>query len=157
MTRKPSLAGDRYDGMLEYGSHDSLRLGVGANQVINPNLAVRADLSHGQSSGYVDDTDSETTALTTGVLIQAGDRLTLSVALDLYSDRYATPYQGAPLLPADVARDPSDVVSGSGLVLDEAIRDNNYNVRDGEMPPTASGCAPRPTINSTAPGGWSTS
>ncbi|MEP1894874.1 MAG: TonB-dependent siderophore receptor [Alloalcanivorax venustensis] len=133
VTRKPDLTGDRYDGMLEYGSHDSLRLGVGTNRVVNPNVAVRADLSHSRSSGYVDDTDSETTALTTGILIQASDRLTLSAALDLYSDRYATPYQGAPLLPADVARDPSDVVSGGGLVLDEAIRDNNYNVRDGEM------------------------
>lgn len=133
VTRKPSLAGDRYDGMLEYGSHDSVRLGVGSNQVVNPNVAVRADLSHSQSSGYVDDTDSETTALTTGILIRASDRLTLSAALDLYSDRYATPYQGAPLVPADVARDPSDVVSGGGLVLDESIRDTNYNVRDGEM------------------------
>ena len=35
VTRKPDLAGDRYDGMLEYGSHDSLRLGVGTNQVVN--------------------------------------------------------------------------------------------------------------------------
>ncbi len=133
VTRKPSLAGDRVDGMIEYGSHDSLRLGVGANRVVNPNVAVRADLSHGRSSGYVDDTDSETTALTTGILVQATDRLTLSAALDLYSDRYATPYQGTPLVPADVARDPSDVVSGGGLVLDESLRDNNYNVRDGKM------------------------
>ncbi|MFP1678480.1 TonB-dependent receptor [Alloalcanivorax sp. C16-2] len=133
VTRKPSLAGDRVDGMIEYGSHDSLRLGVGANRVVNPNVAVRADLSHGRSSGYVDDTDSETTALTTGILVQATDRLTLSAAVDLYSDRYATPYQGTPLVPASVARDPSDVVSGGGLVLDESMRDNNYNVRDGEM------------------------
>ncbi|MBL7251250.1 TonB-dependent siderophore receptor [Alcanivorax marinus] len=133
VTRKPSLAGDRVDGMIEYGSHDSLRLGVGANRVVNPNVAVRADLSHGRSNGYVDDTDSETTALTTGILVQATDRLTLSAAVDLYSDRYATPYQGTPLVPASVARDPSDVVSGGGLVLDESMRDNNYNVRDGEM------------------------
>ncbi|MEO1902831.1 MAG: TonB-dependent siderophore receptor [Alcanivorax sp.] len=133
VTRKPDLSGDRNDGRIEYGSHDSLRLGVGSNRVVNPNVAVRADLSHSQSSGYVDDTDSETTALTTGILVQASDRLTLSAALDLYSDRYATPYQGTPLVPADVARDPSDVVSGGGLVLDESMRDNNYNVRDGKM------------------------
>ena len=133
ITRKPTLDGERYEGMIEYGSHDSLRLGVGTNQVVNSNVAVRADLSHSNSNGYVDDTRSQTTALTTGILIRASDRLTLTAALDLYSDRYTTPYQGAPLLPESVARDPSDVVSGGGLVLDESIRDNNYNVDDGAM------------------------
>ena len=133
VTRKPELAGNHQEGMIEYGSHDSLRLGAGANRVITPDVAVRADLSHSQSNGYVDDTGSETTALTTGVLIRASERLTLNLALDLYTDRYATPYQGTPLVPESVARDPSDVVSGGGLVLDESMRDNNYNVRDGKM------------------------
>src|SRR5699024_477770 len=76
---------------------------------------------------------SQTNALTTGLLFQANHRLTLSAALDIYGDRYTPPYQGAPLLPASVARDASGVVSGGGLVLHDAIRDTNYNVRDGMM------------------------
>lgn len=131
--RGPSLAGNRNEGMISYASHDTLRLGVGGNQVLNERTALRADFSHGESNGYVDDTASQTNALTTGLLFQANHRLTLSAALDIYRDRYTTPYQGAPLLPASVARDPSGVVSGGGLVLDESIRDTNYNVRDGMM------------------------
>lgn len=131
--RGPSLAGDHYDGMISYASHDSLRLGIGGNRVLGERTAVRADFSHGESNGYVDDTRSQTDALTTSLLFQANDRLTLSAAVDIYHDRYTTPYQGAPLLPASVARHRSGVVSGGDLVLDKSIRDNNYNVRDGLM------------------------
>ncbi|SOC04475.1 iron complex outermembrane recepter protein [Alloalcanivorax xenomutans] len=131
--RKASLAGDSREGMISYGSNDTVRLGIGGNKVVSDRLALRADLSHGESNGYIDDTSSRTNALTTSLLFQATERLTLSAAFDVYQDRYTTPYQGAPLLPASVARDPSDVVSGGDLVLDESIRDNNYNVRDGAM------------------------
>ncbi len=132
--RQPDLGGDHYDGMISYGSNDTLRLGIGTNQVVSPRVAVRTDLSHSESNGYVDGTDSRVDALTSSILIQASDRLLLSAAIDLYSDSYRTPYQGAPLLPATLARDPSSVVSGpDGLVLDESIRDNNYNVDNGSM------------------------
>src|SRR5690606_24585578 len=54
--RQPSLAGPRYDAALSLGSHDSTRLGVGANQVLTPSTALRADISHTRSNGYIDDT-----------------------------------------------------------------------------------------------------
>src|SRR5690606_22670043 len=113
---------------------DSTRLGIGANQVLSPSTALRTDISHTRSNGYIDDTASTATALTTSLLWHASDRLSLTTALNLYSDRFRTPYQGTPLRPASVARDPSRVVhSRDGLVLDESIRDNNYNVDNGVM------------------------
>jgi iron complex outermembrane recepter protein len=132
--RQPSLDGARYDAALSLGSHDSTRIGIGTNQVLGPDTALRTDISHARSNGYVDDTASTATALTTSLLWRASDRLSLTTALDVYSDRFRTPYQGTPLLPANVARDPSRVVhSRDGLVLDERLRDNNYNVDNGVM------------------------
>lgn len=132
--RQPDLAGPRYDAALSLGSHDTTRLGLGTNQVLSPDTALRADISHARSNGYIDDTASTTTAMTTSLLWRASDRLRLTTALDVYSDRFKTPYQGTPLLPANVARDPSRVVhSRDGLVLDKRLRDNNYNVDNGVM------------------------
>lgn len=132
ITKRPDVSADAYDGMLSYGSNDTVNLGLGINKVLTDTAALRADFSHDESDGFVDDTNSRTDAFTTSLLLTPTDELTLSFDLDLYSDKYSTPYQGAPLLPASVAHDPSDVVSG-GLVLDESIRDNNYNVENGIM------------------------
>ncbi|MEQ3723528.1 TonB-dependent siderophore receptor [Alcanivorax sp.] len=132
VTKRPDVTADSYDGMISYGSNDTVNLGVGANKVLTDTAALRADFSHDESDGFVDDTNSRTDAFTTGLLLTPTEKLTLSFDLDLYSDEYRTPYQGAPLLPASVARDPSDAVSGD-LVLDESIRDNNYNVNNGVM------------------------
>jgi len=134
VTKKPSLEGNSADGLVSYGSFDTLRAGIGGNRVLSDRVAVRADLSHSRSDGFIDDTDSRTTALTTGILFQASDRLSLSAAFDIFSDNYATPYNGAPLVPRAIARDPSSVVSSTGdLVVDEAERDTNYNPRDALM------------------------
>ena len=132
VTKRPDVTANSYDGMISYGSNDTVNLGVGANKVLTDTAALRADFSHDESDGIVDDTNSRTDAFTTGLLLTPTEKLTLSFDLDLYSDEYRTPYQGAPLLPASVARDPSDAVSGD-LVLDESIRDNNYNVNNGVM------------------------
>lgn len=132
ITKRPDVTGDSYDGMISYGSNDTVNLGLGANKVLTDTAALRADFSHDESDGFVDDTSSRTNAFTTGLLLTPTDKLTLSFDLDLYSDEYSTPYQGAPLLPASVARDPSDVVSGD-LLLDESSRDTNYNVENGIM------------------------
>ncbi len=132
VTKRPDVTANSYDGMISYGSNDTVNLGVGANKVLTDTAALRADFSHDESDGIVDDTNSRTDAFTTGLLLTPTEKLTLSFDLDLYSDEYRTPYQGAPLLPASVARAPSDAVSGD-LVLDESIRDNNYNVNNGVM------------------------
>ncbi|MGB7988348.1 MAG: TonB-dependent siderophore receptor [Candidatus Methylophosphatis roskildensis] len=134
VTKKPSFEGNRYESLLSFGSFDSLRAGVGANVRLNDAAALRADLSYSRSDGWVDETDSRTTALTTGIALRPTDRLSITASFDIYQDDLRTPYQGLPLLPASVARDPSSIVSGAGgLVVDKAIKDRNYNVSDGVM------------------------
>ena len=134
VTKKPSFEDSSQEALLSYGSFDSWRAAAGGNQLLSDRVAVRADAVVGQSGGYVDDTDSRTGALTTGILVKANDRLTLSAAADYFHDRFTTPYQGAPLLPGDVARSPSSVVtSPDSRVIDRAVRRNNYNVTDGRM------------------------
>jgi iron complex outermembrane receptor protein len=132
--KKPVLGDTSVDSTISYGSFDTFRLGLGGNAPLGDSAALRADVSHSESSGYVDDTDSRTTAVTTGLRVEPTDRLTLSAGLDYYEDDYDTPYQGLPLIPRSAARNPSGIVSSdNGLVADEKLRDENYDVEDGLM------------------------
>lgn len=134
VTRKPRLEQASQDVMLAYGTFDTLRAGASVNRPLNDKTAVQASLSYGQSSGYVDDTESNNLGLTTGVLHKVSERLTLSASLDYFSDNFETAYFGTPLIAESLARDPSGIVStANGLVIDESLRDKNYNVNDGSM------------------------
>lgn len=134
VTKKPSLEGNSADGLVSYGSFDTLRAGIGGNRVLSDRVAVRADLSHSRSDGFIDDNDSRTTQLTTGILFEATDRLSLSASYDYFRDNYAASYYGAPLVPRSVARDPSDVADAPGdMVIDAAERHTNYNPRNALM------------------------
>lgn len=134
VTKKPSLEGNSAQGLASYGSFNTLRAGIGGNRVLSDRVAVRADLSHSRSDGFIDDTDSRTTQLTTGVLFEATDRLSLSASYDYFRDHYAASYYGAPLVPRSVAGDPSSVADApGGQVIDAAERDTNYNPRNALM------------------------
>jgi iron complex outermembrane receptor protein len=137
VTRKPELGVTKAEGLLSYGSFDTVRAGAAFNAPISENAAASASVLYGRSSGYVNDTDSENVQVTTGLTLKPTDRLTLTAAFDYFRDDFSTAYFGTPLLPRGVARDPSGVVSGAvdGLdyVLDKSIRRKNYNVDDGVM------------------------
>lgn len=133
-TKQPVLGESFADGVASYGSFNGFRAGAGFNQALGKTAALRSSLSYARSDGYVDDTDSEKIGLTTGLKVEPTDRLTLSASVDYFHDGFRTPYQGAPLIPRALARDPSDLVSAPGdLVIDKALRDKNYNVSDGVM------------------------
>ena len=132
--RKPGFDGAHLDALASYGSFGAARLGVGVNQPLSPGAALRSDLSMSRSNGYVDDTDTRTIQSTSSLRVDPADRLSVLLAFDYFQDRNRTPYQGTPLVPGGVARDPSGVVdAASGQVLDRAMRDENYNVADGRM------------------------
>jgi iron complex outermembrane recepter protein len=117
---------------LSYGSFDSVRLAADSNLPLGDRTAVRGVASFSRSAGYVDDTGSEFFAGSVSGLWKPIDALSLSLAVDYSRDDYDTAYFGTPLVPAAVARRPSDLVrSADGRVLDEAMRDVNFNVRDG--------------------------
>ena len=132
--KKPVLEAAHYDALASYGSFGTARLGVGLNQPLSGTAALRSDLSVSRSNGYVRYTDTRTIQSTSSVMWQPTERLSALLAFDYFRDRNTTPYQGTPLVPATAARDASDAVSAaSGLVLDRAMRRENYNVADGRM------------------------
>ena len=64
--------------------------------------------------------------------IPARASATLGLALDHFRDDYGSAYFGTPIVPRGNARQPSAVVKDSrGFVLDEAMRDQNYDVNGG--------------------------
>lgn len=126
------------EGLVSLGSFDTVRAGLGGNLALSDTAALRADASFSRSSGWVDDTDSLTGAVTASLLLKPTDRLTLTLSGDYSHDDYSTAYFGSTLVPAAVAREPSGLVRNTqGLVLDRATIRRNYNVEDGEMTSTA--------------------
>jgi iron complex outermembrane receptor protein len=121
-------------GLLSYGSFSTVRAGLGGAVPLGDAMALRADASLSRGGGWADDTDSETRAVTSSLLIKPSDRLTLNLFADYFFDKSSTPYFGSTLVPASVARDPSGLVENSqGLVLDKATIRTNYDVEDGVM------------------------
>ncbi len=132
--RRPHFDGGSGELFASYGSQDTGRIAGDLNLAVSEHVALRGDLSLSRSTGWVDDTDSETVAGTLATLIQPSDDLSITLSLDRFEDDFDTAYYGTPLVSAAVARDPSGLVSGSsGLVLDKSMRDLNFNVDDGDM------------------------
>ena len=104
--RQPARFGAALGTTGRAGNEDFTIRGIGGNRVLSDRVAVRADMSHRRSDGFIDDNDSRTTQLTTGVLFEATDRLSLSASYDYFRDNYAASYYGAPLVARSAARDP---------------------------------------------------
>ncbi|WP_179957751.1 TonB-dependent receptor [Exilibacterium tricleocarpae] len=116
--------------LLGYGRYDSRHLGLGSQGGLGENAWFNVDISRYDTDGYVDRTDSSSTNLTGSLLWQPTEAISLKFGADYLSDDVGS-YFGTPLVPAEVARDPLDVVStGRGEVLDGAMRFRNYNVDD---------------------------
>ncbi|MFG1462525.1 TonB-dependent siderophore receptor [Xanthobacter sp. DSM 24535] len=134
VTRQPDLNRTGGEALVSYGSFDTVRAGIDYNAALGQNAAVRASASYGQSGGYVNDTDSQTAAVTLATTLVLSDRLTTTAAIDYFHDDYSTPYQGTPLIARAAAISPSNLVSApGGMVIDKALRNQNYNVYNGEM------------------------
>lgn len=132
--RRPKLGSLSGEVLASYGSFDTARLAGDINVPVGSTLAVRGDLSWSRSSGWIDDTDSQTFAASGSLLFRPGDRFSLTVSLDYFEDRFSSAYFGTPVVSRAAARDPSSAVSGSaGLVLDKAMRRVNFDVLDGDV------------------------
>jgi iron complex outermembrane receptor protein len=134
--KRAELGRTAFSGLGSYGRYDTARIAADANVPLGDAVAIRAIGSLNRSSGYVDDTDSRTEAATLSLTFRPADRVMLEIAGDYTHDRYTTAYWGTPLVPASVARDPSDLVRSSaananGFVIDRALRSTNINVNDG--------------------------
>ncbi len=122
------------EGIVSYGSFQTLETGVGVNVALSPAAAVRSTFTFSNSNGYVDDTDFKKFGFTNSILLKPSDRLKVTASIDYFKDDFATAYYATPLIQRSVARDPTGVVSSTdGLVLDRSIRYKNYNFNDGNM------------------------
>ena len=156
VTRKPTLDGNHIDGLLSFGSFDTLEAAAGVNYKLSDTLAVRADASYQRSDSLYDvrDNDTRSSGLTASALWKPGADLSVLVAVDRFEDRYDSSYQGAQLVAAATARSPSDAVrTGNGLVLDRATRRENYNPYGGYS--GANETTLRARIDWRLGGGWS--
>lgn len=131
VTRKPDFNGTHVDGLLSYGSFDTLTTAAGVNLLLSDTIALRFDASNMRSDSLydVDNHRTRSSGLTGSLLFKPSADLSVLVAIDHYDDRYNGTYQGMPMISADVARDPSKALrSANGMVLDKAIRHKNYNL-----------------------------
>jgi iron complex outermembrane recepter protein len=132
--RRPTLEDTSGELLASFGSQETARLAGDLNLPLNEHWAMRGDASYARSAGWIDDTDSESIAGTLSLLFRPNDDLSLVVSLDRFEDDFASAYYGTPLVAASIARDPTNLVSGSsGLVLDKSMRDLNFDVNDGDM------------------------
>lgn len=132
--RRPELEKSSGEVLASYGSFESSRMAGDFNLPLSDTVAARANASWSSTEGWIDDTDSETLATSGALLFKPSERFSLTLRADYFEDDYSTIYYGTPLVSRAVARNPSDAVSGSGgLVLDRAMRKQNFNLNDGDM------------------------
>ncbi len=156
VTRKPVLDGNHMDGLLSYGSFNTLTAAGGVNVQLSDSVAVRADASylHADSLYDVENNETRSSGLTASLLFKPSDRLSILVAVDHYNDNYDSAYQGSVLVPRAYARDASDAVrSTAGLVVDKAMRRQNYTPYGGYS--GADETTIRSRIDLRLGGGWS--
>ncbi|WP_313442281.1 TonB-dependent receptor [Novosphingobium sp.] len=156
VTRKPTFDGNHMDGLLSYGSFDTVMAAGGVNYRISDTLALRADASNLSSDSLydVDNNRTRSSGLTASLLFRPSADLSVLLAVDHYSDRADSAYQGAVLIPLAYARDPSDAVSTTnGYVIDKATRHRNYTPDGGYS--GATDTTIRSRIDLSLGGGWS--
>ncbi|WP_375285553.1 TonB-dependent receptor [Sphingomonas sp.] len=125
--KRPVIGKQFGSGLASYGSFDTLRLAGDVNQPLGERASVRGYASYSRSSGYVDDTDSELFAGTLAVKGELTHGLVADLAVDVTTDDASSAYWGTPLVPREVARDPTDLVrSPNGYVIDRSLRRTNY-------------------------------
>lgn len=132
--RRPQLSETSGEVLASYGSFETGRIAGDVNLPLGQTLAMRANASYSRTSGWIDDTDSNSFAFSGSLLFKPSERFSLVLSGDYFEDDYNSIYYGTPLVSTAIARDPSDAVSGSaGLVLDKAMRRVNFDVTDGNM------------------------
>lgn len=115
--RRPNRFTTENAARVAVGSNNTLRAAYGRGGPVNSRAAYRLDVSHNRSDGWVDEGESNSTAVSGSVTFVATPRLDITLSEDF---GYQEPqrYWGSPL------------VNGR---LDRSLRRDNYNVSDADM------------------------
>ena len=155
VTKKPTLGNAFGDVLASYGSFSTGRIAGDVNVPLSDTMAVLVSASFLRSGSLYDINDNQYRSLTgtASLLWKPTDRLSALFAFDYGYDKSDATYQGSPLIPASLARDPSDVVSDpAGLVVDRSTRHTNYNPLGGYQ--SARSETARSRIDYDLGGGW---
>lgn len=93
ITKSPVLGSMSCELVASYGRYNTARIGVGGNLSLNADTALRVDLSHTSSDGFVDRARSDADNLTTSLLWKPSDQFVVQASLDVLHDN-PTPYWG---------------------------------------------------------------
>jgi iron complex outermembrane recepter protein len=131
--KRPDFGAPSGEVLVSYGSLETGRMAAGASgPIANGRAAYRADVVWNKTASYIEDSANDALQVSGALDIKLGSAATVGVALDHFRDDYGSAYFGTPLVPRAAARRPSDLVTDSrGFVLDEAMRDKNYDVNGG--------------------------
>ncbi len=134
VSKRPVRGQREIEALAGYGSFDSLRLGIGGGGSIGDKLHYRVDLSRNTSDTFIDRADFEYLNFTSALLWDISDRVSLQVSFDASRDRIS-PYWGTPLVTPEFGTQPiaGIIDADDGRVVDERLRDKNYNVADNTM------------------------
>ncbi|MES2610840.1 MAG: TonB-dependent receptor [Pseudomonadota bacterium] len=130
-TKRPDRDNPGREALLSYGSYGSTRAAVGLGGAVGETGAYRLDYSRNETRvGTIARTSDKLEHLTTGLAFEVARATRLDLSFD-YSRDEGHAYWGTPLVPGNLATQPTSVVSTpDGRVVDKRIARNNYNILD---------------------------
>jgi iron complex outermembrane recepter protein len=114
--KKPTRSA-AYDARVSIADDQTYRLGLGAGGALTERLSYRTDLSYGRGDGWMDDGEFENLSVSAAARFDVSDSLAVTLSHD-HGEQQPQHYFGVPL------------VNGR---LNEAWRENNYNVTDARI------------------------
>lgn len=128
--KKPEQGTRSGFGLAQYGNRNTFRIAGDYNFPLGERAAARAIVSYAGSDGFIDRADKESVTANFGVMLEPSEDLSIFVAAEHFWNTDTAAYWGTPLVPAAVARAPSDLIAANGLVLDEVLLDVNFQYQD---------------------------
>ena len=139
VVKRPDRGPQRSEGLFEYGSFNTRRLGLGAGGPVGDNgLHYRVDYSLNESDGFINNTPSTLQSLTSALAWDSSSTMRTQVSFDVLDDDI-TSYWGTPLVPESFASEPlaGVVRTDANETIDRRMSRVNYNVGDDVMQSTA--------------------
>lgn len=130
-TNDPTLREYHVNGQASYGSFNTVNTGLGATVPLGENSALRADISHSGSDGYINGANPHSNDYTVTFLTRPHPDMEVKFISNYMTDELST-YFGTPLVPGSAFSDivPGLLTSSKGVGISKRSLWKNYNVSD---------------------------
>lgn len=131
ISKKPKLTSYHVrKANVSYGQYNSFLANLELTGPIYKKVAYRVSGDWHSSDGWVNNSESKSFNLNSGLIWEITPRIQTTLIFDYLMDELPSNW-GIPLIPNSFSKDPIDVVkTDNDLVLDAALRNINYNVKD---------------------------